>query len=77
MLEGSKTDYIRIRPEDQEGVFLMYDTSDTNSDNHKLVIQHIDNMVGLTYKCSYQSMDILLSDTPATDTFVTVCSLDQ
>ena len=73
MLEGSKTDYIRLRPADQEGEFLMYDTSDTNSDNHKLVIQNIENMTGLTYKCSYQSMDILLSVDPS-DTEFTACS---
>jgi len=75
MLEGSKTDYIRLRPSGKEGQFLMYDTSDdTDSANHKLVIQDIKNMIGLTYKCSYQSLDILLSADPIEDTY-TKCSL--
>ena len=62
MLEGSKTDYIRLRPAGNEGEFLMYDTRDTESANHKFVIQNIATMTGLTYKCNYQSMDILLSE---------------
>ena len=75
ILEGSKTDYIRLRPVGNEGKFLMYDTSDdTTSANHKFVIQDIKNMTGLTYKCSYQSMDILLSVDTIEDTY-TKCSL--
>lgn len=62
ILEGSKTDYIRLRPAGNEGEFLMYDTRDTESANHKFVIQNIATMTGLTYKCNYQSMDILLSE---------------
>ena len=62
ILEGSKTDYIRLRPAGNEGEFLMYDTRDAESANHKFVIQNIETMTGLTYKCNYQSMDILLSE---------------
>ena len=62
ILEGSKTDYIRLRPAGNEGEFLMYDTRDAESANHKFVIQNIATMTGLTYKCNYQSMDILLSE---------------
>ncbi len=74
ILESTKTDYIRLRPMGKEGEFLMYDTSDEQeSANHKLVIQNIENMTGLTYKCSYQSMDILLSVEPS-ETAFTACS---
>ena len=62
ILEGSKTDYIRLRPAGNEGEFLMYDMRDDVSANHKFVIQNIATMTGLTYKCNYQSMDILLSE---------------
>ena len=62
ILEGSKTDYIRLRPAGNEGEFLMYDMRDDESANHKFVIQNIATMTGLTYKCNYQSMDILLSE---------------
>ena len=62
ILEGSKTDYIRLRPAGNEGEFLMYDMRDDVSANHKFVIQNIATMTGLTYKCNYQSMDILSSE---------------
>ena len=75
ILEGSKTDYIRLRPAGNEGEFLMYDTSDSSSSaNHKFVIQNIETMTGVTYKCNYQSMDILLSEN-ASQTEFTKCSL--
>ena len=74
ILEGSKTDYIRLRPAGNEGEFLMYDTRDDESANHKFVIQNIATMTGLTYKCNYQSMDILLSEDTIEDTY-TKCSL--
>lgn len=71
LLEGSKPDYIRLSPTgtDHEGEFLMYDMRDTESNNHKLVVENIVNMTGLKYKCNYQSMDILLSENGILDTF--------
>ena len=65
LLEGSKPDYIRLSPtgtNDEGEEFLMYDMRDSVSSNHKLVVENIVNMTGLTYKCNYQSMDILLSE---------------
>ena len=52
----------------------MYDTRDSESANHKFVIQNIVTMTGLTYKCNYQSMDILLSENESQTEF-TKCSL--
>lgn len=72
LLEGSKPDYIRLSPtgtNDEGEEFLMYDMRDTDSINHKLVVENIVNMTGLKYKCNYQSMDILLSENVIEDEF--------
>ena len=76
LLEGSKTDYIRLSPtgtNDEGEEFLMYDMrDDEDSSNHKLVVENIVNMTGLEYKCNYQSMDILLSEDESSSTFTCV-----